>query len=107
MHDLGTAYSDQAERAWQRELDLQSQLARSGDLAPLDRNSTWATLSTIRDRGNNAAHEGSVTQGQRLVLEPTPPQPLPSSSTHTANDRRRCRSVPTYSVLRGLFPIGG
>jgi hypothetical protein len=30
----------------------------------------------------------------------------PPSSRHTTTDRRRCRSIPTYAVIRGLLPLG-
>lgn len=58
--DLGVPEEDQAVKAWKREEILFEILTGSGPFEPLDRSSTLAIFSAVRDAGNDAVHTGKA-----------------------------------------------
>lgn len=71
---LGVARDDQPYGAWQRETEVFAELTTPGHFTPIDRNSTIATLSAVRDAGNEAAHTGQAPDSHlnELLLSMAP-----------------------------------
>lgn len=55
-------------KAWQREENLFEGLSSSGSFEPLDRSSTLAIFSAVRDAGNDAAHTGKADDAHLAEL---------------------------------------
>jgi len=93
LEDVGERYDERA-NAWEREnLLFDRVLTTTRGFTPLDRNATRATLSEIRNAGNNAAHQGVADDAHLTELLLTMlPRALQSLSQAVLSFRERLTS---------------